>query len=128
MNKIESKNPYGWYWAGAMFLFVLMGISTTWFYIGKFWNGYMLDICGAAWNYILFRGLFTEKKNNLWTRFFTPIRTYLLILFVSFGIETLQYFEVYDSTFDPYDLVAYASLLTVVFVLDLLCVRKMKKI
>jgi hypothetical protein len=127
MKKVESQNPYGWYWAGAMILFILMGISTTWYYIGSFWNGYMLDICGAAWNYILIRGLFTERKDNLWTRFFTPVRTYLLIIFVSFGIETLQYFEVYDSTFDPYDLLAYVSLLSIVFVLDMISRKKVTK-
>ncbi len=118
-NKTKH-NKYAPYWAVAMFLFGLTGVATTWFKVGGFWNGYVLDIMGPAWNYILFRGLFTAYSENAWRRFFTPWRTFLIFLFVSFGIEGMQYFEIYDATFDPWDLVSYVSLLVPLFILDLI--------
>ena len=103
----------------AMVIFGITGISTTWIDLGNFWKGYVLDIMGPAWNYILFRGLFTAKADNAWTRFFTPVKTLIIFLVVCFGIEAAQYFKLYEATFDPWDLVAYTSLLTPVFLLDL---------
>jgi len=47
------------YWAAAFILLGALGLSTIWFNFGKFWKGYMLDMAGPAWNYILFRGLYT---------------------------------------------------------------------
>ncbi len=79
----------------------------------------MLDITGPAWNYILFRGLFTNKANNAWTRFFTPKRTVAIFLIVCAGIETLQYFKLYNATFDPWDFLAYGSILIPLFLIDL---------
>jgi len=95
-----------------------VGLSPTFFDTGKIWSGYALDMAGPAWVYILFRGLFTAYANNAWTRFFTPIRTFLILLTCSFFIEGLQYFEVYKSTYDPLDFVAYGSILIPVFLLD----------
>jgi len=62
---------------------------------------------GPAWNYILFRGLFTAEANNAWTDFFTPVRTLVIFLLVCFGIESMQYLKIYDSTFDTWDLLPY---------------------
>ncbi|MCF8267453.1 MAG: hypothetical protein K9I69_05160 [Ignavibacteriales bacterium] len=73
---------------------------------------------GPAWSYILFRGLFTEYAENAWTRFFKPKTTVIIFAAVCILIETLQYFKVYDSTFDLWDLLAYASLLFPVYVID----------
>ncbi len=73
---------------------------------------------GPAWSYILFRGRFTAKKDNWWTRFFTPIRTVIIFIAVCFGIEAAQYFHLYDATFDPWDFLAYVSLLIPLFLLD----------
>jgi hypothetical protein len=117
-NKNSLHNQRASFWAAALFLFNLTGVSTTWIDWGPFWNGYVLDITGPAWTYILFRGLFTEEHDNRWTRSFTPVRTFVLFITASFGIETMQYFKIYPSTFDPWDFVAYASLLTPLFLLD----------
>lgn len=106
------------YWAIALFLFGCAGLSTIWVDLGTFSNGYLLDITGPAWNYILFRGLYTAKADNRWTRFFTPTTTLFIFIVVSFGIETVQYFNLYDSTFDPWDLLAYVSLLIPLFLID----------
>jgi len=87
--------------------------------LGPFWRGYVLDMTGPAWNYILFRGLFTYRADNAWTRFFTPRRTLLIFLFVCAGIEAAQYFRLYEATYDPWDFLAYISILVPVFLLDL---------
>ena len=106
------------YWAAAMILFGVAGLSTISWNPGGFWHGYVLDMTGPAWNYILFRGLFTAYRENFWTRLFSPGRTFLLFVLICFGIETLQYFHVYDATFDPWDLLAYISILIPVHLLD----------
>lgn len=93
-------------------------MATVWINGGSFWKGYVLDMTGPAWNYILFRGLFTEYAENAWTRFFTPSRTLVIFLVVCFGIELMQYLELYASTFDPWDFLAYISILLPLFLLD----------
>lgn len=106
------------YWALAMLILLVSGLSTVYFDLGDFANGYLLDMAGPAWAYILFRGLFTAKADNRWTRFFTPGRTLILLLAVSFGIESMQYFEIYESTFDYWDLPAYVSILVPLYLID----------
>lgn len=116
MKNVHDRNAP--YWAAALVVSGATGISTVWFDLGGFYSGYVLDIMGPAWNYILFRGLFTTKADNRWTRFFNPARTVVIFVSVCFGIETLQYFAVYSSTFDPWDFLAYVSLLLPLFILD----------
>lgn len=115
------------YWAAALFSFMLIGISTTWINLGWFWSGYVLDIMGPAWTYILIRGLFTGKATNAWTRFFSPAKTYIILLTVANLIELMQYFEVYESTFDLFDMLAYSSLLSICFIVDFISYIKQKK-
>ena len=110
---------YAPYWAAALVVLAATGLATTWIDLGRFWKGYVLDMTGPAWNYILFRGLFTSYANNAWTRFFTPKRTLAIFLVVCFGIETIQYLEIYEATFDPWDLLAYVSILIPLFMIDL---------
>ena len=121
MDKEQLKNRHNnnapW-WAAAMILFGITGISTIWIDLGSFWKGYVLDMTGPAWNYILFRRLSHAWSDNIWTRFFTPLRTFLIFTLVCFGIETLQYYKVYESTFDPWDFPAYVSILVLLFILD----------
>jgi hypothetical protein len=112
------------YWASTFILLVATGLSTIWFKMGGFWNGYVLDMVGPAWTYILFRGLFTAQVDNQWTRFFTPLTTLMILLIMAYGIEILQYFRVYASTFDPWDFVAYSSILVPVFIIDLLLTKQ----
>lgn len=123
-QKRESHDRRAPYWAAAMFVFGLAGVSTVWIDMGAFWKGYVLDITGPAWNYILFRGLFTSWADNAWTRFFTPTRTFVIFISVSFGIEAAQYLRLYPATFDPWDLAAYVSLLLPLYLIDLYQTRK----
>lgn len=115
-NSVHDKNAP--YWATTLVLLLIAGLSTLWFDLGAFANGYVLDMVGPAWVYILFRGLYTAKANNTWTRFFTPVCTLIILSTACFGIELMQYLNLYASTFDVWDLLAYLSLLTPLFLVD----------
>lgn len=115
------------YWAASLVILGLLGLSTIWFDLGKFWKGYVLDMAGPAWNYILFRGLFTTKSNIAWIHFFTPNRTLVLFLTICFGIELLQYFQIYESTYDTWDLLAYISILIPIFLIDKMLIKQSHK-
>ena len=106
------------YWATGLFVLCGTGLATIWIDLGAFWKGYVLDMTGPAWNYILFRGLFTSYTENAWTRFFTPKKTLFIFLLVSAGIEGAQYFNLYDATYDPWDFLSYVSFLISLFLLD----------
>ena len=124
-NSVKSlHDKYAPWWALALFLLWAAGMSTLWSPPGSFRKGYLLDMTGPAWNYILFRGLFTRYADNGWTRFFTPARTFFIFLIICAAIETAQYFHLYDATFDPWDLAAYVSLLTPLFLIDRTLTKK----
>jgi hypothetical protein len=114
----NSHDQYAPYWAIALVVLLVTGLSTLWLPASGFWSSYVLDMVGPAWAYILFRGLFTAQADNRWTRFFTPTTTLVSLLVAAYGIEALQYFAVYDATFDPADLVAYVALLGPMYVID----------
>ncbi len=124
-TKQQIHNKRAPYWAAAMLLFCVLGVSTTYVKGGSFWHGYVLDIMGPAWNYILFRGLGSRYKLNMWRVLFTPKRVFRFFLLVCLSIEMAQYFELYPSTFDPFDLFAYVALLIPLYVLDLRQQRRM---
>ncbi len=107
------------YWAFGLVLLGGIGISSSFLDLGPFWKGYVLDMTGPAWNYILIRGLFTKYTENAWRKFFTPVNTYFIFIAVCFIIETTQFLNLYDSTFDSMDYLAYVSLITPLFLLDL---------
>ncbi len=123
----NQHNKYAPYWAAALVIFWAVGILTIWLDSGGFWKGYVLDMVGPAWNYILFRGLFTNKANNAWTRFFTPKRTVTIFLLVCVAFETAQYFKLYDATFDPWDFLAYVSIIIPLFLIDIKIIRQSEK-
>ncbi|MBE9490982.1 MAG: hypothetical protein IMY67_11850 [Bacteroidetes bacterium] len=116
----NNHNKYAPYWALTLFILCGTGIATISIDLGSFWKGYVLDMVAPAWNYILFRGLFTYKTNNIWTRFFTPLRTLIIFLVVCFLIEFAQYLNLYDATYDVYDLLAYLSILVPLFIFDVI--------
>jgi hypothetical protein len=123
MNAAESRkmrhDKAAPYWAAALIIMVVIGVSVDVLEFGAFWRGYALDITGPAWSYILVRRLSHAYADNAWTRFFTPYRTLTLIILSVYGIELAQYFRLYDSTYDPWDFLAYVSLLIPVFLVDI---------
>ncbi len=118
-NKKNKHNDLAPFWAAGLFILCGTGLATIWVDLGHFWSGYVLDMCGPAWNYILFRGLYTTQTENMWVRFFTPKKTLIIFVVVCFGIEIAQYLKLYESTFDPWDLLAYISILVPLFLLDI---------
>ncbi|MBT3210134.1 MAG: hypothetical protein HN704_07355 [Bacteroidetes bacterium] len=122
----KQHDRFAPYWAAMIISLGTIGLSTIWIDLGDFWKAYVLDMTGPAWNYILFRGLYTAKADNAWTRFFTPSRTLFIFILVCFGIETMQYLEIYDSTYDVWDLLAYCSILIPLFFIDLGLIRHSK--
>ena len=114
-NKHDRHAPF---WAAGLVILCVTGLATIWLNLGSFWKGYVLDITGPAWNYILFRARFTAKVDNRWTRFFTPTRTFVIFIAVCIGIEGMQYLKLYEATFDPWDFVAYISILLPLFIID----------
>lgn len=114
----KRHDKYAPFWAGALVVLCGAGLATVWLDLGGFWKGYLLDMTGPAWSYILFRGLFTSYRQNRWTGFFTPVRTIIIFIAVSFGIEAAQYLNLYEATFDPWDFPAYISILIPLFLID----------
>ena len=114
----DRHNRAAPYWAAALILFGSIGLSTAFLDFGEFWRGYVLDITGPAWNYILVRRLSHAYADTAWTRFFKPLRTFLIFVLAAYAIEFAQYLQLYESTYDAWDLLAYVSLLIPVFLVD----------
>ena len=121
----QSKHDkYAPFWATGLIVLCGTGLATIWIDWGDFWKGYVLDITGPSWSYILFRLLYRSEVDNRWTHFFTPVKTFVIFVLICFGIETLQYFDLYSSTFDPWDFPAYIAILFPLFLLDLFQTKK----
>ena len=105
-------------WKITLILLGTTGLLTSVVKAPGFWSSYVLDMVGPAWNYILLRGLYSPKNSSFLSLQFTPGKAALLILGICFLIETSQYFEIYGAHFDPYDYVAYGSLLLPVYLID----------
>jgi len=114
----DRHDKFAPFWAVALIVLCGTGLATVCFDLGGFWKGYVLDMTGPAWSYILFRRLFTSYSKNEWIRFFTPKKTVVIFILVAFGIETAQYFRLYEATFDPWDFPAYISILIPLFLID----------
>ena len=117
-TEISRHDRYAPCWAAALVILTSTGIATNWIDLGNFWKGYVLDIVGPAWAYILFRGLYTKETENIWTRFFTPEITLILLFIICVGIEIAQYMGLYKATFDIMDFLAYVSITLPIFLID----------
>ena len=111
-------------WAAALIVLAVTGLSTNVVDLGVFWRSYVLDITGPAWTYILVRLRYTRWSETAWSRFFTPTRTVLICGAACFAIEGMQALAWYDATPDPWDLVAYLSLLVPLHLVDARAVRR----
>ena len=106
------------YWAVALVVFGTIALSTGLFPARGFWSSYVLDIFGPAWNYILLRGLFSRTQPAMLSRFLTPERALVLILGVCALTEVAQYLKLYEAHYDPYDFLAYSSLIVPCYAID----------
>ena len=115
------------YWAAALIVFGTISLATGLVRISDFWSGYVLDIFGPAWNYILFRGLFSESQPAMLSRFLKPEAAVVLIAALCFLIEATQYLDWYESHYDPFDFIAYVALLIPCYVADRLLSNRRSK-
>ena len=66
---------------------------------------------------MLIRGQYNSKERFFNIKF-SPELALFLIITLSFAIELMQYFEVYNATFDPFDFLAYLSGTLVIYIID----------
>jgi hypothetical protein len=83
-EKHEKLAPY---WATGMVVLGGIALASGWIDLGRFWKGYVLDIAGPAWIYILIRGLYRKKVDSRWIGIFSPARTLIIFIFVLVCIE-----------------------------------------
>ena len=95
-----------------------LGLATCFARVRGFWSSYVLDMAGPAWNYILIRGLFSKRQPAMLSRVLNPTAAISTIAGACFLIESAQYLRLYDAHYDPYDFVAYISLVLPCFVID----------
>lgn len=112
------------FWKTTLIILGSLALLTCLVRISGFWSSYVLDMVGPAWGYILLRGQYTSKGSYPFLSKFTPELTALLILGICFIIETSQYFNLYDAHFDPYDYLAYTSLLAPCFLIEKFLTKK----
>ena len=115
------------FWKITLICFGLIALSSGIFKKSVFWSGYVLDIAGPAWIYMLIRGQYNSKNQSFLNIKFSPELALFLIIALSFAIEIMQYFEVYNATFDPLDFLAYFSGTFVIYLTDKLLRIKEKK-
>ncbi len=96
----------------------VIGLITCIIKIPGFWSGYVLDIAGPGWNYILLRGIYHSPNTSFLFIKFSPEGAVLLLMAICFIIEIRQYFNLYDKYFDPNDYIAYVSLLLPIYLID----------
>ena len=91
---------------------------------GGFLTNHLADLTMPAWPYIVSRGLWTENKSKTGLLLFvgkTPERSLFLIFLGSALTEISTIFwpkGIFAGTFDPLDLVAYASGLIICYAFD----------
>ena len=118
-NKMAvTSKPVILVWKIAIIVLGIVALSSGLVKKPGFWSSYVLDIAGPAWIYILLRCQYSERTTKFMSIRFSPESTVLLVFGMGVAIETSQYFKFYDSTFDPYDFIAYLSLLLPFYFLD----------
>jgi len=115
-RKIQRSVKIGW--KISIILLGIISLSTCFSKRPGFWTSYVLDMVGPAMGYILLRVQYTSKGSTFLSFKFTPGLTALLISGICFLIETSQYFNLYDAYFDPWDYLAYISILIPCYLID----------
>lgn len=106
------------FWKISIILLGSIGLSTGLFKLSEFWTSYVLDIVGPAWIYILIRGQYQSKNATFLSLKFSPELAFALIAGICFIIEIMQFFNLYNSTFDPYDFLSYFSGIFIIYLID----------
>ncbi len=80
------------FWKALLICLGIISLSAALFSGTEFWNGYVLDIAGPAWCYVLIRVLFRSDSDRFLGIRFSPEIAFLTILGACFIIEGMQYF------------------------------------
>ena len=105
-------------WKVVLIVLGIVSLSSGLVKTPGFWSSYLLDIAGPAWGYVLIRTQYIAGDSGFLSIRFSPEMALMIILIICFLIETAQYFEIYDAHFDPYDYLAYISVLLPVYLID----------
>ena len=122
----QIKNYHLIFWKIVVIILGLISLSTGIIKGPGFWTSYALDITGPAWGYALIRVQYKSKNQTFFNIKFTPEIAFLLIVGICFIVESLQFFEIYDSTFDLFDFLAYFSGAFSIYVIDKVLLRLAK--
>ena len=106
------------FWKISVIILGIISLSTGLYKGSAFWSSYVLDIVGPAWGYVLIRAQYRLNSESFMNIRFSPEVAFLVIVGICFIIETMQFFEIYNSTFDPYDLLSYFSGVLGVYLID----------
>ena len=106
-------------WKAGFLVLALVSCATAFVNIPGFWSSYLFDIVFPAYLYIYCRGLFraAEHNNNI-IGYFSAEAMLVILVAVTFAIETSQYLGIYKGFFDPLDYLAYLSILVPCYIFD----------
>ena len=116
---MRIKEKQVWFWKIMVIVLGLISLSTGLLRSSGFWNSYILDITGPAWAYVLVRVQYNSKTDRFLYIRFSPASAFLSIISICVMVEAMQYFRLYNSTFDPLDLLAYLSGTFAVYLIDM---------
>ena len=114
------------FWKALIIFLGLLTLSSSLIGISGFWSSYVLDIAGPALGYSLIRAQYKSSKATFLSLRFSPELAVILIVGICILIETSQYLELYESYFDPYDLLAYVSAIIPIYIIDKLIIARRK--
>ena len=118
LSRKPTKQKRTSFWKIILILLGLISLSTGILKVSGFWTSYVLDIAGPAWIYVLIRVKYRGSTDQFLGIYFSPELALFLIISICFTIEAMQFFDVYPSTFDPYDLLAYCSGILIFYTID----------
>jgi len=120
----KKRKKQAKFWKATVITLGIISLSTGLFKTSDFWSSYVLDIAGPAWGYVLIRLQYRINTEGFFNNRFSPEIVFAVIISICFIIETMQFFKLYNSTFDPYDFLAYYSGLFIVYLIDIFLNKK----
>ena len=117
MNE-EVRKKQAKFWKVCVIILGIISLTTGLYRGSEFWTSYVLDIAGPAWGYVLIRVQYRLNSERFLNIRFSPEIAFLVITGICFILETMQLFEIYNSTFDPNDFLAYFAGVLVVYLID----------
>ena len=130
---MADRAPVHRWWAIALVLFATLVFTTEFLKIPGIWGSYAIDVFGPPMVYIYIRGLFAKNQPAKWSAWFSPELAAVYIALICFLFELAQYVSprlswpwntLYRKHYDPWDFVAYVSLLVPCYAIDRWMLRR----